>query len=365
MVCETPYLAGCDGARSAVREALGIGFPGGTYDQLFYVADIVAGGRVVDGEVHVDLDEADLLAVFPMKGEGHVRLVGTVREEPGRPRGTFTFDDVDEAILRRMEVEVREVRWFSPYRVHHRVASSFRQGRAFLLGDAAHIHSPAGAQGMNTGIGDAANLAWKLAAVLRGEAPAALLDSYERERIGFAQRLVATTDRVFVLATRRGALAGLVRTRLLPALVGSLVRLAAPRRFLFRTVSQLAVSYRDGPLSEGAAGSVRGGDRLPWVKAASPDRDNFAPLASLAWQVHVYGKAHERVREACAALRLALHELEWTPAARRAGLERDALYLVRPDGYVALAADGGDADGLRRYLETRGMTDGGPTALRR
>jgi 2-polyprenyl-6-methoxyphenol hydroxylase-like FAD-dependent oxidoreductase len=99
---------------------------------------------------------------------------------------------------------VKKVNWFSTYHVHHRVTEHFRKGRAFLLGDAAHIHSPAGGQGMNTGIGDAINLAWRLAAVLAGRAPDSLLDSYETERIGFAKRLVATTDRVFSFANAEG-----------------------------------------------------------------------------------------------------------------------------------------------------------------
>src|SRR6185503_2516225 len=101
----------------------------------------------------------------------------------------------------RLGIEVTKVNWFSTYHVHHRVAGSFRRGHAFLLGDAAHIHSPAGAQGMNTGIGDAINLAWKLAAVLKGRADAKILDTYEPERMGFARKLVATTDQVFTFAT--------------------------------------------------------------------------------------------------------------------------------------------------------------------
>ena len=130
---------------------------------------------------------------------------------------------------------------------------------------------------MNTGIGDAVNLAWKLAAVLNGGAADSLLDTYEPERIGFARRLVATTDRVFTIVTEQGPIARRVRTRLVPLLVPLLFRLPAVRRFLFRTVSQIGIQYRDSPLSEGAAGSVRGGDRLPWVETG-PDEDNFAPL---------------------------------------------------------------------------------------
>ena len=155
--------------------------------------------------------------------------------------------------------------WFSTYRVHHRVAAQFREGRAFLLGDAAHIHSPVGGQGMNTGIGDAVNLAWKLAAVLNGGAEG-LLATYEPERIRFARRLVATTDRAFTVVTKQGGLARWVRTRLVPLIIPLLFRLASVRRFLFRTVSQIGVNYRHSPLSAGAAGAIRGGDRLPWVE---------------------------------------------------------------------------------------------------
>ena len=226
--------------------------------------------------------------------------------------------------------------WFSTYHVHHRVAARFREGRAFLLGDAAHVHSPVGGQGMNTGIGDAVNLAWKLAAVLNGSAADSLLDTYEPERIGFARRLVATTDRVFTLVTAQGPIARRVRTRLVPLVAPLLFRLAAVRRFLFRTVSQIGVNYRDSPLSEGAAGSVQGGDRLPWVETA-PNEDNFAPLTSLAWQVHVYGEPPRGVAEACAELRLPLHS---SPGSRQCigpVSMRGRLYLVRPDGYVALA----------------------------
>jgi len=153
-----------------------------------------------------------------------------------------------------MQLGAAQVNWFSTYRVHHRVAPRFREGRAFLLGDAAHVHSPVGGQGMNTGIGDAINLAWKLAAVLKGEAGAAILDTYEPERIAFARRLVETTDRGFTIVTRQGRLARLVRTRLVPAIAPAVFRIPAMRRLFFRTVSQINVSYHDSALSEGKTG---------------------------------------------------------------------------------------------------------------
>src|SRR5215831_19681051 len=159
-VCEAAYLAGCDGAHSTVREALATGFPGGTYSGLFYVADVDAAGPAADGDIHVDLEEADFLAVFPLKGPGRLRLVGPVRWEPDREHRELTFDDVGKRAVGNLKLAIAKLNWFSTYRVHHRVAARFRVGRAFLLGDAAHVHSPVGGQGMNTGIGDAVNLAW-------------------------------------------------------------------------------------------------------------------------------------------------------------------------------------------------------------
>jgi hypothetical protein len=207
---------------------------------------------------------------------------------------------------------------------------------------------------MNTGIGDAVNLAWKLASVLNDGVPQQLLDTYESERITFARRLVATTDRVFVFVTKRGGLARFVRTRIVPKLAPPLLKIPRLRRFLFRTVSQTRIRYRLSSLSAGVAGSVHGGDRLPWVPTG-PGRDNFEPLASLAWQVHVYGEVPPGLAVTCEALQLPLHAFDWSPAARRAGLSRGALYLVRPDGYIAFADAQADSNRLRRYINDRGL----------
>src|SRR5262249_26368881 len=152
----------------------------------------------------------------------------------------------------QLGLDVRTVNWFSTYRVHHRVATTFRRGRTFLLGDAAHIHSPVGAQGMNTGIGDAVNLSWKLAAVLHGSRDD-LPDTSSTERIAFARRLVATTDRVFTIATKPGRAAAVARTRFFPPVVAWLFRVPAVRRWLFRTVSQIEIDYRHSALSAGQA----------------------------------------------------------------------------------------------------------------
>jgi 2-polyprenyl-6-methoxyphenol hydroxylase-like FAD-dependent oxidoreductase len=336
--CAVRYLAGCDGAHSTVREKLAVGFPGGTYSHVFYVADVAAEGQTVNGELHIALDEADFVAVFPLRDSGAVRLVGSVGNFEAAEQ--LQWNDVSKSIIDRLQLKVKEVHWFSTYRVHHRVASAFRRGSAFLLGDAAHIHSPVGGQGMNTGIGDAVNLAWKLAAVLQGRIDASVLDTYEKERIGFANRLVNTTDRVFQLASSDGVIAKRVRLYLIPLLLPQLFRISAVKRYLFRTISQIGIEYPDSPLSEGK----KGGERLPWIP------DNFAPLQSLDWQVHVYGEASQEVRAVCEKRGIALHVY---PA------NRDAVYLVRPDGYIGMA------DGeLERYLDKWRILSRGETRSR-
>ena len=354
--CEAQYIAGCDGARSIVRETIGTGFPGGTYRQIFYVADVEAGGPAVDGELHVDLDEADFLAVFPLAGQGRARLIGTVRDKRADRADTLAFADVSDRAINNLKVRVAKVNWFSTYHVHHRVTEHFRKGRAFLLGDAAHIHSPAGGQGMNTGIGDAINLAWKLATVLAAGAPDSLLDSYEAERIGFARRLVATTDRVFSFVTAEGPLADLVRTRIAPVLLRQVMRFGIGREYIFRTVSQITLNYRGGPLSRGAAGAVHGGDRLPWVSIAG--KDNYESLALMDWQMHIYGSPRPELKTWCTAQNLPLHAMDWRSEYERAGLVRDALYLLRPDTYVALADASGTVHAIDRYFTDHGIQYG-------
>jgi hypothetical protein len=352
---EAAYIAGCDGAHSVVRETSGVGFPGGTYEHLFYVADVEAGGPAMNGELHAALDDADFLAVFPLTEPGRARLVGVVRADTAE-RSDLSWKDVRTRVMQWMGIDVARVHWFSTYRVHHRVAGRFRVGRAFLLGDAAHIHSPVGGQGMNTGIGDAVNLSWKLASVLQGRANESILDSYEPERIAFARRLVATTDQAFAAVTSNDWFARRVRLNVVPRLVPQLFKFTTTRRFMFRTVSQTAINYRGSRLSEGRAGKVHGGDRLPWVSSLGDGNDNFEPLRSLDWQVHVYGDATGAVLAICQERSLPLHAWPWNDQCASAGLVRNALYLVRPDGHVGLTDVSATGHSLTAYLDERHVT---------
>ena len=153
---------------------------------------------------------------FPMRGKDRWRVIGILPPSL-RGRDDLTFEQVIPHVRQEAgaTLSFQECHWFSTYRIHHRCAERFRDRRCFLLGDAAHIHSPMGAQGMNTGLQDAYNLAWKLALVVKGQADAALLDTYEQERMPVAQRLLRTTDRAFMLVVSDTWLAGLFRTQIL------------------------------------------------------------------------------------------------------------------------------------------------------
>lgn len=341
------YLCGCDGARSVVRDRLAVEFPGGTYQHLYFVADVELRERDARHDLHLALGADSFALRLPARQGENERLIGLVPDGVGQP----TFEDVRRDAERLLGVKVAALNWFSTYRVHHRVTDHFRSGRAFLLGDAGHLHSPVGGQGMNTGIGDAVNLSWKLAWVLGQNAAASLLDTYEEERIAFARTLVATTDRVFKLIVSRGLGGRLFRSFVAPEVFPNVVRFAAARRAIFRRTSQIAIRYPESSLSQGCAGSVAGGDRLPWVPAV----DNFASLQRLAFQVHVYGDVSSVFQSALERGGMPLEVFGWCEAMSDAGLMRDAAYLIRPDGYVALAMPQPDAALLASFLIRLGL----------
>jgi 2-polyprenyl-6-methoxyphenol hydroxylase-like FAD-dependent oxidoreductase len=342
---EAAYICGCDGARSCVRETLGLGFPGGTYEQLFYVADVrIAGGFSRD--LYINLGKHILTLMFPVRSSGMQRLIGLVPPELSHHEN-LGFEDIRAQVESLLAIKVTQVNWFSTYRVHHRVADKFRVGRAFLVGDAGHIHSPAGGQGMNTGIGDAVNLGWKIARVLQNRADASLLNTYEPERIGFARSLVSTTDRAFTGLVGEGVAGEFTRKIVAPLVFGVVTRFSLGSHAIFRTISQMRIHYPDSLLSQGAAGDVHGGDRLPWT--GSRAQDNFEPLRSLDWQAHVYGEVNEDLETACRELHMPLQVFAFSKGAEDAGLKQGALYVVRPDGYIALASFEESASKLRSF----------------
>lgn len=341
------YVCGCDGAHSTVRKEMGLEFPGGTYEQMFFVADV--GSKEPVTNVTMNFFEEGFCLVFPIRTSGQVRLIGLIPPKILNQGIPANLEPLIPYVERNTGVHISQVNWYSTYKSHHRVCEHFRKGRVFIAGDAAHVHSPVGGQGMNTGIGDAVNLGWKLAAVLLDKADAGVLDSYETERIAFARTLVATTDRLFQSLVGGGIMTSLVQDMVIPHIVPLLLDVPPIRKMAFERLSQTQIRYRDSMLSSGASGSVHGGDRLPWIQTAHGD--NFEPLQSVDWQLHVYGQASPGLRRLSETTGIPLHDMGWTPSMKAAGMHPDSAVLVRPDGYVALAEPHQDTGAIQAYLD--------------
>ena len=360
------WVAGCDGARSAVRELNGIGFPGAPYEHVFFVADVEATGNMVPDEVNVYLWRESFHLLFPMRGKDHWRVVG-ILPEALREREGVTFEAVVPSLLKEADagLSFKACSWFSTYRIHHRAASHFRKDRCFLLGDAAHIHSPVGAQGMNTGLQDGYNLGWKLALVVKGEAQATLLDTYEEERLPVARRLLNTTDRAFKLVVSGSWLAGLLRTKILARLAAFGLGINRIQSFAFRTVSQTGIHYRHSSLSQSedglAAGAPRGGDRFPWLRlrlqATGALEDLFQAFDDLHFHLIVIGQPVPAEGSLNLGGLLRVHLIPSNPVndaeLARVQIPRPSFYLLRPDGHVGLCGPRLDTAAVKRYVSER------------
>jgi len=363
---DAAWVAGCDGARSSIRTLCGIDFPGAPYEHVFFVADVEATGSMVPDEVNVYLWPAGFHLLFPMRGEDHWRVVGILPAEM-RDRRDLKFDDVAPSLKSEAgaSLSFKRCTWFSTYRIHHRSAARFRDRRCFLLGDAAHIHSPVGAQGMNTGLQDAYNLAWKLALVAQGRAAPALLDSYEEERIPVARRLLNTTDRAFRLVVSDSWLAGILRTKILARIVAFAMRRERIQRLAFRVVSQTGIRYRKSALSETAGTLPRdapaAGDRFPWLKLkfqpGGAVEDSFQRFDDRHFNLVAAGQPLPAIDGAGFGDLLRVHAIPADPLndaeLGRARIPQPSFYLLRPDGHVGLCGVGLDMAAVKRYAAER------------
>lgn len=360
------WVGGCDGARSSVRELCGITFPGAPYEHVFFVADVEATGSMVPSEVNIYFWQEGFHLFFPMRGQDHWRIVGILPPDL-RDRQDITFDDVMPSVRKELAARLafKTCTWFSTYRIHHRSAARFRDRRCFLLGDAAHIHSPVGAQGMNTGLQDAYNLAWKLALVIKGQAAATLLNSYEDERVPVAERLLNTTDRAFRLVVADNWIAGLFRTQILARIAAFAMGRKRIQAFAFHTVSQIGIHYRKSGLSESLQGlpteAPQAGDRFPWLKlklrSDGPVEDLFRKIDDTRFNLVVFGQSAPLAGSLALGDVLRVHEVPSDPgndaAMQRAHIPLPSFYLVRPDGYVGLCGIRFDAAELQHYVLRR------------
>ncbi len=406
------WLLGCDGAHSTVRHALDVTFDGAAYEDVWMAADVAIDWSLPDDEFHAFLSPDGALVVFPLPAPSRARII---YDRPGdaAPAGEAaarlppvappTLEDVQATLAARtgLPVTASDPRWLVGFRIHRRIASAYRKGRVFLAGDAAHIHSPIGGQGMNTGIQDAYNLAWKLALVTRGAAHPWILDSYQAERHAIAAATVQGTDLATQVVTLRHPAARWARDRLAEVLSS----LEVVQQRAVRAATQIAVGYRKSPIVEEHRGSLLAGhlgmggpeqpslaewrdfgagphpgDRAPDARydgdrrlfdlirgtrhtlllfdGAASTPEGYRTLASIAGRVrqrlgdhvavHVVVPRAARPAELAQEIPVvldpdgALH--------RRYGAGCECLYLVRPDGYVAFRSQPADAAALDAYL---------------
>ena len=264
------WVVGADGAHSSVRKGLQIPFKGDTYQHEFYLADVeLDNAELSPDQLKLFTGKHGVAGFFPMPEAKNYRIVGNLPGEPGQ-NADLTIADVLPHLNRVTGFPIDVVRndWFTIYRLHHRMAEKFRDQRCFLIGDAAHIHSPVGGQGMNTGLQDAYNLAWKLAGVINKQLKPAILDSYAEERMPVAKTLLNTTDRIFSLIMSRNWFTGIFRKWVLPRVLNFVWTKENTRATFFKTISQTGITYRESKISLHISNAVKvkAGDRLPYLK---------------------------------------------------------------------------------------------------
>jgi 2-polyprenyl-6-methoxyphenol hydroxylase-like FAD-dependent oxidoreductase len=352
---QAKYLVGCDGAKSLTRHSLGLEFSGGTFERLFYVADVQIDWEFRHGAFYVCLAKHTVTAFFPMHGaDNNYRIVGTFPEGHDKDEGDILYEEVERQIVAdtELDLDITGVNWFSVYKVHSRSVNKFSKGRCFLAGDSAHIHTPAGAQGMNTGIQDGYNLAWKLDAVLKGNASANILDSYNEERLHNAKRLVKTTDRFFLFGASKNIFASFVRTRVAPYLANFVFSLNFLRKRLFPLVSQIGINYRESSLSVNDGNfKVKAGDRMPYFEVEGSSI--YDRLREPMFHLLLFSDGSTPVNAAFDDL-LELVDVHSFPLypniASIFGSDESFTILLRPDNYIGLISEVISPDVVQNYL---------------
>ena len=362
-VVEAKYLVGCDGASSPTRGFIGLPFEGSTYPRLFYVADVEMDFPADPGSFYASLEENSFVLSVPMQAENRWRLIGNLPEQEDNIEQEVTFDQIKTKVesLFHRSLDISTVHWFSSYRVHTRHTEPFSVGRCFLAGDAAHIHTPAGGQGMNTGIQDAYNLAWKMAFVLRGYAKPGLLETYSKERLANAKRLLSSTDRFFDVAAGDRWYLEAFRQTLLPIVAKFALRFQKIREFIFEMVSEIAIDYRDHTLSHHKGDrtfKVKAGDRMSYFLSENNSiynrlREPRFHLVIFSSEKSDYQQLQSKVIDRygdcidCLAVELS------DRVAEIFGSTKPFMLVLRPDNYIGQLTHDISITGLETYLRDR------------
>ena len=365
---EGSWMLGCDGAHSTVRHLMEMTFQGAQYDEEFLLADVKVDSDLATDKAHLFFSREGMLAYFPFAG-GRGRIIADQRPRTKHQGREPTMAELEEIVRSRCfhRLELSDPVWKAWFHISHRMVERYGSGRAYLAGDAAHIHSPAGGQGMNTGIQDAFNLGWKLALVIRGVAGPRLLESYEAERMPVARSVVNLTDRMTRAATSQNPAAQHLRDWLIPVLTG----IPFVKEAMAERLAELSIVYRGSPWVENhGPGPVRAGDRAPdavlYDRAARAERRIFDLLKTpgfvlLAFDGQEGAKAAEGILGDLPGKvhRITMPGSEWEPETLE---DRDCwartaygaggqglLVLIRPDGYIGYRGE--SAAALSGYLE--------------
>ena len=346
------YVIGCDGARSVVRHAFDFPFKGGTYEQLFYVADTKLKWQQGFNKLVLFPSRKIFCGFFPMAGTNSHRIIGTIPASFDDPE-KVTFNDLEKTIrdVVKIPLEIEAVNWFSIYKLHHRSVNAFSKGNCFLAGDAGHIHSPAGGQGMNTGLMDAYNLSWKLALVVKNIADKKLLETYNEERLPFAQWLLKFTDRFFGVMTSGNIFMSWFRNNIVPAFLKFFLKRPGMRTTMFKTLSQTSWSYSKCSIAQNDSSQklkFKAGDRLPYVLTGQDKESVYKLLTAPSFHLLMIGDdlpTPATVHPFIKALHSPIED--WATQ----GVSKPLYILVRPDNYIGLISDKMDASTLESYLK--------------
>ena len=334
---DAAYLVDAEGAHSFARHRLDLPFVGSALPNTYVIADLFLDGDVPEDELSIFIPEAGLVAAFPM-GNRRFRILATERQTYDPDAPAPELGDIHAMWSRSVPIPVllRDLQWSSRFRINSRALIRLRHGSIFFAGDAAHIHSPAGGQGMNTGMQDVINLSWKMALVYRGMAVDALLDTYDAERLPIIHQLVSTTERATDLFNSDSHFVHTLLRHILPVVLN----IDAVQSKGAGLVSELSVAYRQSPLNASSAGhgGVHPGDRFPDVAVADGASERVLDLLDPSrFTVLVAGSASlplARFGGMCVERRVPA-----PGAALRAALGEASVAAVRPDGYLLCAGN--------------------------
>ena len=357
---EARYLVGADGASSSVRHLLDLGFEGATHPRLFYVADVEMTYEGEPDTLYAAFHGNSFLLMVPMQDGQRWRLISNLPEDGEQASQEMTQADIEtnvQALVQR-PLTISRVHWFSTYKIHTRHVEKFSLGRCFLAGDAAHIHTPAGGQGMNTGIQDAYNLAWKLAFVLNNHADDALLETYNKERIANAKDLLKSTDGLFDSMAADHWYTHFLRDNLVPGLAGFLTRFGPIQAIIFPRLSQTGVTYRHHSLSQhrgDADFKVKAGDRMPYFLVDSENL--YDRLREPTFHLLIFSDgtgSYADLRTSIEADFANLLDSQVLPLYPRViklfGSEKPFMVLLRPDNHIGMIAPADRPETIRAYL---------------